>query len=794
MKQKQNGISRKIFLERAALCALPLVLSPQRLLKTNGPVPQMIPLSTGWRFMSQAGAIASQKELAVTIPHCVSKLSWQDWNPASWQQLWHYEKRFDLPAELLNQRLFLHFDGVMVGARVTINGQELPAHYGGYLPFEYEITPYVKKENALEVIVDARWSNVPPEGSSKGTARVDYLEAGGIYRAVFLKIVPKVFIQDVFAKPVDVLNAGRHVWVNCTLNTSAAPVKNAALEINLVRGDTLLATTRAAVALDKTGSKEVAVTLGDLKNIRLWDINDPNLYTVVVKLYVDNSVVHQVIQRTGFREAVFTTDGFFLNGNRLQLFGLNRHEIFPYVGGAMPGRVMKNDALILKNKFNCNMVRCSHYPQSAAFLDACDELGLLVWEEVPGWGYLGDEQWKELLVQNTRDMVLRDRNHPSIIIWGVRVNESPNDPVLYRRTTEIAKKLDGSRPTSGSMTPDSMRTWKEDWHQDVLAFDDYHAEADGTVGIREPEAGVPYMLAEAVGQFNYAKRKNFDSYYRRSGNIATLQHQAVWHAQAHHKAALNKHNCGVIAWCAFEYASLVNDYRTVKYPGVADFFRIPKLGASFYMAQTDPGRRPVIEPDFYWDFGAETPRGPGKNVAIFSNCDRLELFVNNKLHSMLQPDIKNYYNLKYPPFFADLDGEGAGLPELRIDGYFKGKRLLSRSFSADRQKDRFHMIADDPELTGDGVDATRVEFGVTDAYGNYWVHGKGMVHFELSGPGQLLGDDPFNLTESGGVAAVWVKTLPGSSGKIVLTALHSELGKQKVEITVQRANAASVLI
>ena len=121
------------------------------------------------------------------------------------------------------------------------------------------------------------------------------------------------------------------------------------------------------------------------------------------------------------------------------------------------------------------MVRCSHYPQTEAFLDACDELGLMVWEEIPGWQYIGDDAWKELAVRDTSDMVRRDRNHPSIIIWGVRVNESPNNPALYSRTKQVAKSLDDSRPTSGSMVYHS----KKDWLQDVFAFDDYHAAPDG---------------------------------------------------------------------------------------------------------------------------------------------------------------------------------------------------------------------------------------------------------------------------------------------------------------------------
>src|SRR3954451_15912885 len=147
------------------------------------------------------------------------------------------------------------------------------------------------------------------------------------------------------------------------------------------------------------------------------------------------------------------------------------------------------------------------------------------------------------------------------------------------------------------------------------------------------------------------------------------QKQALYHAQVHDRGAADPRYAGVIAWCAFEYGSLLNDYAGVKYPGVADTFRIPKLGASFYRAQIDPRKRPVIEPNFYWDFGPATPSGPGPDVAIFSNLEKLELFLDGKHHAVLSPDRRRFPHLPYPPFWADLTLEGASKPELRIDGY-----------------------------------------------------------------------------------------------------------------------------
>ena len=763
----------------------------------SGPASRTIPLNE-WTFddkkpikfePSDAPSNTGPFGQRVTIPHSVVRLSWKDWDPAAWEKLWTYFQIFEIPPEFKGLRVFLDFDGVMVGATPTLNGHKFPKHLGGYLPSRYELTDYLKEgyDNRLFLEVDSRWSNVPPEGAPIGPRRVDYLEVGGIYRDVRLHAVPTIYIRDVFAKPVKVLDNDRHIEVTCTLDAGAASQKSLRVRAELMRDGKVVTRAEENVSIDKPGDSEVKLTLANLGNVALWHVDSPNLYQVITTLLVDGKPVHDYATRIGLREAHFELDGFFLNGKRLQIFGLNRHEVFPYVGYAMPARVMRRDAHILRHDFNCNMVRCSHYPQHEAFLDACDELGLMVWEEVPGWGYLGDDAWKELLVRDVHDMIVRDRNHPAIIIWGTRANESANDAPLYTRTKALAKSLDDSRPSSGSMTSGTRRNYKNGWDEDVFAFDDYHANPDGTVGITGPADDIPYMLSEAVGQFDYTKRKGFGIRYRRNGDVALLQLQAIRHAQAHSAAAKNKRICGVVAWCAFEYASLVNAADTIKTPGVSDFFRIPKLGASFYLTQTKGNAKPRIEPSFYWDFGLKTPRGPGKEAAIFSNCDRLEVFIDGKSHATLQPDKARYPHLRHAPFFVDLDLDGAGHPELRIDGYIKDQRALSRSFSSDASKDQLYFGADDQELIADGSDATRLVFKVVDQFGADRALGTGEVHFEITGPGELVGDNPFDLAPAGGAAAVWIKTQRDKGGTITIKATHSTLGSKSLAIKTRTA-------
>ena len=459
------------------------------------------------------------------MPHCVVPLSWQNWDAATWENVWLYRRLFSTPAEFANRRVFLKFEGVMVTANASLNGTALPTHQGGYLPFTYELTRLLKTSgNILDLKVDSRFQNVPPEGSPRGTRAVDYYLPGGIIRGVSLYAVPQVFISDVFAKPVDVVQSTRRVEIACQIDAAVATTRPVTLEVKLMDGTRVVSSVRKNAAIAEPGKIDVALTLSDLDGVKLWDVDAPHLYHLVTTLYVDGEPVHDYRTRIGFREAKFTVDGFFLNGRRLRLFGLNRHEIYPYVGYAMPPRVMRRDAEIIRNEFHCNIVRCSHYPQSEAFLEACDELGMMVWEETPGWGYVGDAAFEDIVVQNVGDMIRRDRNHASIVIWGVRVNESGNDQPLYRRTTALAKSLDDSRPDSGSMT--NFRNWQEEWHEDVFAMDDYHPSPEGSVEIYPPLPGVPYMLAETVGQFTYTG-KGFGQFLpprRRCGGAVQTGH------------------------------------------------------------------------------------------------------------------------------------------------------------------------------------------------------------------------------------------------------------------------------
>ncbi|MDQ2776295.1 MAG: hypothetical protein M3Y57_15460 [Acidobacteriota bacterium] len=273
----------------------------------------------------------------VTLPHCVTALSWQNWNPVTWEKVCLYRRHFALPREFNGHRVFIHFDHVMAAATPVVNGHKLPQHLGGFLPFKYEVTGLLKKNgNVLAVAVDSRWMNAPPEGSPKGPSSIDYMLPGGITGAVSLRAVPQIFIGDVFAKPVNVLDSRRRLELTCSIDAGVVPSGALRLETSLTDNPRVIASSATDFKLANTGESKVTLSLTGLQGVALWDVSAPKLYNVEVRLFLNGQLLHEYRTRIGFRETRFELNGFFLNGARLQLFGLNRHELYPYMGRAAP--------------------------------------------------------------------------------------------------------------------------------------------------------------------------------------------------------------------------------------------------------------------------------------------------------------------------------------------------------------------------------------------------------------------------------------------------------------------------
>ncbi|MEP6635643.1 MAG: glycoside hydrolase family 2 TIM barrel-domain containing protein, partial [Acidobacteriota bacterium] len=511
------------------------------------------------------------------------------------------------------------------------------------------------------------------------------------------------------------------------------------------------------------GAPNYDLTLSNLGAIEFWGLEHPKLYEVQARLYAGADVIDQYDTRIGFREARFTPEGFHLNGKHIKLRGLNRHQTFPFVGQAMPARVQRRDAWILKKELKCNIVRTSHYPQSPHFLDACDELGLLVFEEIPGWQHIGDQGWKDLSVGYVETMIRRDWNHPAIILWGVRINESRDDHDFYTRTNQLAHSLDDSRQTGGV-----RYNYQSELLEDVFTMNDFGFP------LRPPNHTL-YLNTEFVGH-TYPTKQN--------DNVERIIEHAVRHARVHNQLGSDKKYAGGLGWCAFDYNTHANfcSGDRVCYHGISDIFRIPKPAAGFYKSQCDPKEEIVLEPAFHW---ARGDRDESFTVALVcSNCEHVKIFIADRLVAEVDPDKENYGNLSHPPFVANIRGGiSKGWGDLRIEGYIGGEKVITRTLSGNGADRQFHVEPDDWELIGDGIDATRVVMRVTDEYGSPRPFATGAVVLTIEGPGEIIGENPFSL--AGGVGAVWIKTKE-ATGVIRLTARHPTLGAKIVEIRVRR--------
>jgi beta-galactosidase len=731
----------------------------------------ILPINRNWRYNKSFVDGAHAREFddssfeRVVIPHTNVPLPWHSFDDKTYEFVSIYRRRFKLPPEAAGHHVFVDFEGVMTASTVWINGARLGEYKGGYTPFSFDLTPHINfnGENVLAVDVDStERPDIPPFGH-----QIDYLTFGGIYREVSLRIVPGTFIENIFAKPKDVLSGHPTLDVDCFLQYLEPSKEPLTLEVELRDGENVLAKSTGKVPPSEAAIDPMAYTvhLDNLGAIKLWDLTHPNLYSVHVRIMRGKQLVDKDQRTVGFRDAQFTDHGFELNGKVIKLRGLDRHQTFPFVGQAMPGRAQRSDARILRHKLHCNIVRTSHYPQSRHFLDACDEMGLLVLEEIPGWQHIGDEPWKLISIDNVGRMIRRDWNHPSIVLWGVRINESRDDHDFYVRTNALAHRLDPTRPTGG------IRYFQEsEFLEDVFTMNDFGFPL-------KPPNHPRYLNTEFVG--HTYPTKTIDQ-------VERLTEHAMRHARIHDQLASNPQYAGGIGWCAFDY-NTHGDFGTgdrICYHGVTDIFREPKPAAGFYKSQCDPAEEVVLEPAFHWARGDESI-GFTKAV-VCSNCDHLKFYIGEKLVAEVDPNRKEFAHLRYAPFVADLEKAVFQWGDLRIEGYIQGKQVITKTLSGRGVDQKFTLLPDDTRLNADGADATRVVLRVTDEFGAIRPFANDAIKLTLDGPAEMIGDNPFALI--GGTGAIWIRAKE-QPGTVKLTATHPYLGAQQLKLEIAPAPA-----
>ena len=788
---------------------------------------QRIDCNFDWEFTQRfCTAFARGDALAdtvrVSLPHTCAETPYDYFDEHIYQMDCGYRRRIDVPEAWRGKRVWLNVGAAGHAAEVFVNGEKLAAHACGYTAFRVELTQALEPGGSalLAIRVDSRETlDQPPFGLV-----IDYMTYGGLYREVWLDVCEAVSIADVFACPsvpasLPLLGSSRRRDVRRALAveqrftgavagtvTLTGASEGCTLRWRLRDGGGMLVTEQLAPVRGGDGERFDFPA----PDVGLWDVDAPRLYTLETALLRGGEVLDCVETRIGFRRAEWKQDGFWLNGRKLKLVGLNRHQSYPYVGYAMPRSMQRLDAEILKNELGCNAVRTSHYPQSQHFIDRCDELGLLVFTEIPGWQHIGGDAWKHQALRNTEDMVRQYRNHPSIILWGVRINESADDDALYTATNAAAHTLDPTRATGGVRC-----IKKSNLLEDVYTYNDFVHDGQSPGCEKKKavtsDAAKPYLVTEYCGHM--FPTKTFDSEAHRTEHA--LRHAAVLDA-----VAAQEDIAGSFGWCMFDY-NTHKDFGSgdrVCYHGDMDMFRNPKVAAAIYAARQD--ETPVLCVTSAMDLGEQAASNRGR-VFVMTNADELRLYKNDRFirrythkdspyphmerppieiddfigdqltveehfppqQAKLVKEILNYsarfgfahlpphimakagilmtrYGMKFEDAYA-LYGKyigdwGASATEFRFDAVKNGAVVKSVRRSAVTAL----KLAVTPSHTvlrhGATYDVALLRLAVTDQFGNVVPFFFGAVDVEVSGPLALIG--PQRATLRGGLGGVYLKT------------------------------------
>lgn len=731
----------------------------------------------GWTFhrdASQALLSGYAAGESVSLPHNAVDLPLSYFDERDYQRSFTYQKLIRMEPGWKDREVTLCFDGAMADARVFLNGKQIAAHRDGYTPFEARLTSLLKPgDNLVAITIDGSENPaIPPFGG-----QIDYLTYAGIYRDAWLRVTAPVSIGGVKVETPDVLAPKKSVRARVSIANPQALPLNGTMTATLVSPDGKTLASASSPVADR-----VEFSFDGLDDIELWDIDHPALYTLKLELGDADALATSF----GFRVAEFTAEGFLLNGRPLKIRGLNRHQSFPYAGYGLGRAAQERDAEILKHELKLNLVRTSHYPQSPWFLDHCDRIGLLVFEEIPGWQHIGGTEWKAEAVENVRRMITRDWNHPSIIIWGVRINESGDDHDFYLETNRLAHELDTTRQTGGVryITESEML-------EDVYTMNDFILGNEELGGNRprtplRPQQevtglkkNVPYLVTEFGGHM--FPTKSFDQEQRQAEHVR--RHLEVLNA-AYGDVSIS----GAIGWCAFDY-NTHKDFGSgdrICHHGVMDMFREPKFAAYVYSSQCEPAEEVILQPVTFWARG-ERNIGGVLPLIVLTNCDEVEIRYGDNVAKRIGPDRESFPHLPHPPVIIDrrhFTAEELGLwgmkwQDVHLTGLIGGKPAIETHMVADPVATNLQVVADRDRISASGKDSVRVMVRALDQAGQKLPFLMDPVEIAVTGPGRLIG--PALVPLRAGSTGFWVEST-GERGEIVLAVSSPRFGTRTLTL------------
>ena len=812
-------------------------------------VRQKVCLNEDWRFERQVNpgsAVEWQFRNAwkpefddsgwskVFLPHSWDQTAHMPWVALGhWRGIGWYRKLFQVPALSAGQRVFLEFEGAMQVANIWVNGSPAGEHVGGYTGFVFDVTDLVKpgRENLLAVRLDDTNSpDIPPANES------NIAIYGGLYRDVWLHITGPLLIPDggISITTPRVSQTESTVRVTTAVrNSLPASAQITVISQVMTSSGEVVATVEQEKVIAANSTAPFAPPELTVSGARLWSPGQPYLYTLRSRLYRDAALADEVSTPFGIRVMGYVPGkGYTINGEFINLHGVDRRQDYGYLGDALPDAVNRRDMEIIK-ELGANLVRTAHYIQDKSIVEAADELGLLVWEEIPNikiYDYQpgpmteqGDSRYTRAYIDHClaamEEMIRRDRNHPSIIIWGI-ADDNTGYPYLQdqREMVEKAHQLDPTRWVAGRVNP-TLTDVRDPTNNAYYDFQKLAAEHPDWMwlwnewGAFKNERG---LILEPEAKDRPENGVGVVSEYRRSTNpselLGAIAQEASWiKFEAMPWMATAKWEMFDAGCAACTGTKGIFDYygppekrpwgthfNGGDYRGLSDLWRIPK--ASYWFVKAQWTEDPFVYIVGHWTWPGQ--EGKAKTIRVYSTCDEVELFLNGKSLGRRKPEstenlvaewksdgvweswpsMPSGTQLRHGPFIWRGVSYAAGT--LRAVGIKNGKQFVDERKTAG---DAYQMLLqpDRDSITGDGRDAVRIVAVIADKDGVPVPSAMPWLAFHVEGPGRLLGTPVPDAVW--GMAAINVMSKP-ATGDITVTVSSPGLKDGKCTLRARQAN------
>lgn len=761
-----------------------------------------------WRFYrgdvpnAQLANFDDSQWSIVSTPHTVQLMPAEASGCRNYQGPAWYRKHFVVPADTKNKRVYIHFEAAMGKQMVYLNGKLVQEHLGGYLPFTVDLTANGVQSGdscLIAVMVDNSDDKSFPPGKRQYT--LDFAYHGGIYRDVWMIAKSPVAITDaicsqtvagggVFVHFDNISEKSAQVFVNTEIQNDGMQAETISLETTLTDAEGKVVKCVTNKLTLNAGRKQTIEQQVAVKNPHLWSPNSPYLYRVQSRIKRGNQSIDGGTTRVGIRLAEFKgKDGFWLNGKPFgQLVGANRHQDFAYVGNALPNSQQWRDAKRLRDA-GCTIIRVAHYPQDPAFMDACDELGLFVIVATPGWQYWNkDASFGDLVHQNTRQMIRRDRNHASVLLWEPILNETRYPLDFALKALEITRQ---EYPYSGRplAAADVHSAGVKD-NYDVV----YGWPGDDEKDDRPEQCIFTREFGENVDDW-YAHNNN-NRASRSWGERPMLVQAQALAASYDQMYRTTRQFIGGAQWHPFDHQ---RGYHPDPYwGGIFDAFRQTKYAYEMFRSQSPAGlEHPLAQCGPMVFIAHEMTQFSDNDVVVFSNCDSVRLSIYDGIRTWTKPVVhasghmpnapivfENVWNFWEARTYSYTQKNWQKV-NMVAEGIIGGKVVCTQKRMPSRRSTKIRLSIDSQNvnLTADGSDFIVVVAEITDDNGNVRRLAKENILFSIEGEGEIIGDASINANPR---AVEW-----GSAPILVRSTRNAGKIKVKAQLQYEGTQAAT---